>query len=212
MKDFPMFTTEDGIASLKLREIPYTKSAYITIRDALDPAALLDACISFCKAVGAEHIYATGHSILNQYAVYARIIKMGCMKENILKTDVAVFPVTEETIDQWREIYNDKMKNVPMAAYMTATDGKELLLAKKGYFIHNNGELLGIGAIDGDNLEVIASVKQGTGEEILKAICDICCDEMVYLSSALENEKAMDLYNRCGFIMQEELQTWYCVT
>ena len=32
MKDFPMFTTEYGIASLVLKEIPYKKEAYIMLR------------------------------------------------------------------------------------------------------------------------------------------------------------------------------------
>ena len=33
MKDFPMFTTEFGIASLILREIPYRGEAFILIQD-----------------------------------------------------------------------------------------------------------------------------------------------------------------------------------
>ena len=39
MRDFPMFTTENGVGSLVLREIPYRGVAYVTIRDASAPIA-----------------------------------------------------------------------------------------------------------------------------------------------------------------------------
>ena len=59
MKDFPVFTTENGAASLVLKEIPYKKEAYITLRASQAPQALLEECVSFCRACGAEKIYAT---------------------------------------------------------------------------------------------------------------------------------------------------------
>ena len=33
MRDFPIFTTEYGVSSLTLKEIPYKKQAFICIRD-----------------------------------------------------------------------------------------------------------------------------------------------------------------------------------
>ena len=61
MRDFPVFTTENGVGSLVLKEIPYRKVAYITIQDSLFPEAFLSECVDFCRAVGAERIYACGH-------------------------------------------------------------------------------------------------------------------------------------------------------
>ena len=40
MKDFPMFTTDFGVASLILKEVPYQGCSYIIIRDALQPEEL----------------------------------------------------------------------------------------------------------------------------------------------------------------------------
>ena len=40
MKDIPVFTTENGAASLILREIPYQQSAYIILRDTREPEKL----------------------------------------------------------------------------------------------------------------------------------------------------------------------------
>ena len=42
MKDFPVFTTEYGVASLILKEIPYQGTAYITLQDSLEPEKLLE--------------------------------------------------------------------------------------------------------------------------------------------------------------------------
>ena len=39
MRDFPIFSTETGVSSLTLKEIPYKKQAYIRIQD-VQPGAL----------------------------------------------------------------------------------------------------------------------------------------------------------------------------
>ncbi len=38
MRDIPVFSTENGVASLGLREIPYSAEAYITLQDTQAPA------------------------------------------------------------------------------------------------------------------------------------------------------------------------------
>ena len=53
MKDIPVFTTENGAASLILGEIPYRGQAYIRIQDSLEPESLLKECVSFCRMCGA---------------------------------------------------------------------------------------------------------------------------------------------------------------
>jgi hypothetical protein len=61
MRDFPVFNTEYGVASLVLKEIPYQGVAYIVVRDTLEPEKLLKECVDFCRVCGAEAVYATGH-------------------------------------------------------------------------------------------------------------------------------------------------------
>ena len=56
MRDIPVFTTEYGVASLVLREIPYRQEAYISIQSSLQPEELLAECVSFCRACGAEKV------------------------------------------------------------------------------------------------------------------------------------------------------------
>ena len=98
MKDFPFFTTQNGIASLTLKEIPYSKAAYITIRDTQQPEELLEECIAFCKMAGAEEIFASNHSILDKYPLHTQIIRMSRPREGLQDTDAALFPVGEKTV------------------------------------------------------------------------------------------------------------------
>ena len=72
MKDFPVFTTENGVASLVLKEIPYRRCAYIILRDSLEPEALLAECISFCRACGAERVFAA--RLLMEGNTYSQVI------------------------------------------------------------------------------------------------------------------------------------------
>jgi len=212
MRDFPVFTTENGVASLVLREIPYKGAAYITLQDSLSPKMLLAECTDFCKMAGAEKIYATGHIILEEYPIYTSVVKMQCSRESLPESKADLFPVTEVTIEKWRGLYNEKMKNIPGASTMTREDS-ELLTAKGGgYFVHKDGELLGIGIARDDKIETIASARPGAGEAVLLSLCSALFSENVVLEVASNNEPAIRLYERLGFLKTELLRTWYDVT
>lgn len=203
-----MFTTENGIASLILQEIPYTRRGYIRIQSSQDSEALVKDCISFLRMVGAEEIYAAGEG-LEAYPLHARVVRMRCMKERIPDADVCLFPVTEQTLEQWRQIYNQSMAQVPNAAWMSEQQARQMLAAGDGYFVHRNGELLGIGKASGDKVEAVAAVVAGCGETVMQALCSILREETVTLEVAAENRKAMRLYQRMGFVETAEVSRWY---
>lgn len=211
MKDFPVFTTQNGVASLILKEIPYRQTAYIRILDSLEPEALLKECVEFCVAVGAEHIYATGHRCLEKYPVFTKILQMGCSTDDLPETDAALFPMQEKTQERWRSLYNEKMKDVPLASYMTQKDTESLLQEKKAYFVHRDKTLLGIGIMDGEKLEAIASVISGAGRDVVLALCSIGCSGTITLEVASKNKKAIKLYTKLGFLIQEERTVWYWI-
>ena len=48
MRNIPVFTTENGVGSLVLQEIPYTGNAYVRIHDSVMPEAFLRECVDFC--------------------------------------------------------------------------------------------------------------------------------------------------------------------
>lgn len=212
MRDFPVFTTENGVASMVLREIPYRGAAYITLQDTLNPKELLAECVSFCKMAGAEKIYATGHKWLESYPVYTSVVKMQRPKVDLPESNAALFPVTEKTVEQWRSLYNGKMQTVPGASTMTREEGKQLLEKGGGYFVHKDGELLGIGIAREDRIEAVASAKPRAGEMVLLTLCSALFSENVVLEVASNNQPAIRLYERLGFLKTELLRIWYDVT
>ena len=59
MENIPVFTTENGVASLVLREIPYRETAYIQFASSQSPELFLEECVSFCQSVGAKTVLAS---------------------------------------------------------------------------------------------------------------------------------------------------------
>lgn len=212
MRDFPVFTTANGAASIVLREVPYKGVAYITLQDTLQPEALLKECVSFCKLAGATQIYATGHPILESYPLHTAVLKMQQLRGNLPESDAALFPVTEKTAEQWRNLYNDKMKNVPNASTMTREDMEKLLDRGAGYFVHRGDALLGIGIAQGETVESVIAAVPGAGADVLLALCGALFSERVVLEVASTNAPALRLYDRLGFLKAGELSRWYNVS
>ena len=211
MKDLPMFTTQYGVASLFLREIPYRGRAHIKIQSSLDPEKLLEECVAFCRMCGAEWIDAAGHDYLEKYPLITALWAMQCPREALAETDACLFPVTDQTVQQWLTIYNERMADVPNAAYMDSRDGRDLLNTGDGYFVHRNGQLLGIGKAKGDFIDTVISVEPGAGETVLRALCSALQCETVRLWVASENHRAVRLYQRLGFMKTKELSRWHRV-
>lgn len=211
MRDIPMFTTEYGVASLFLKEIPYRGRAHIKIQSSLEPDKLLEECIGFCRACGAEWIDAAGHAYLEKYPLITSLSLMTRPMEGLANMDACLFPMTEETMQKWLDIYNDRMANVPNAAFMDSKDGKELLQKGSAYFVHRDGALLGIGVAAGDFIDTVIAVKPGAGETVVRALASILTEDTVRLMVADVNSRAVKLYERLGFVRVKELSRWYLV-
>lgn len=209
MRDIPFFTTEYGVAALVLKEIPYQGTAYITILDASEPEELLAECKSFCKMCGAEKIYATGHLCLERYPFYTAMWEMRCPLDGLEDTDAALWPVQENTLEQWRSIYNDKVRRLPNGAWMTERGGQEMLEKGDGYYIHRGETLLGIGRASGDTIDWVASVTPGAGRDVVLALAHALWADAAVLTAASENVKALDLYTSLGFVKTKEISKWF---
>ena len=209
MKDIQMFTTEYGAGSLILREIPYKSIAYVRIESSQSPKEFVEECVQFCRMVGAERIYAVGHPYLENFPFHTAIVRMSRAKADLPDTDASLMPATEETIDKWLSVYNEKMQNVANAAYKASADGKELLKQGNGYFVHKDGTLLGIGMASGDTIDAVISVVPGAGEDVLLALTHAIFAETIALDVASTNQRAIRLYERLGFIKTQERSRWY---
>lgn len=211
MRDIPIFTTDFGVASLIFKEIPYKQVAYVKVQD-VQPGeirALCDECAQFCRAAGAEMVLASGHPDLVCYPYYGSVMTMRLGGVSGELTDANLFPVTEETVSRWRTIYNEKMRDVDFAATMTFRDEKEILSSGGAYFVHREGELLGIGWMEGSELKAIAAVIPGMGETVARTLFTIADSDSITLDVAASNIRAIRLYERLGFVTTGEKNRSY---
>ena len=201
MKDIPIFTGCDGIATLILREIPYRGEGYVLIRSVFTSLeACMRECESFCRAAGAETVYFSGNADFSAFPIYARLIER--------EIETATLPPTEacarRTVDatRWAQIYREKFAAVPAA--QTCRE------AVDAYDIFRHGVQIGIGQIEGNLLRSVASVEHGCGADCVAALAKLCKEKILRLLCAEQNERAMKLYDRLGFSRGEVKETWYC--
>ena len=214
MRDFPVFATDFGVSSLVLKEIPYREEAYITIQD-LQPDGFeehLKECVSFCRMAGAEKIYAKGYEVLERYPLHTAVYEMRCTAWVEPEKLECLFPVTEETVRQWRSIYNERMRTVDNAGTLEARDEKRIVESGGAYFVHRNGELLGIGWLEDTRLLAVASVQKGAGERVMHTLMSLIEGADMTLEVASTNERAIRLYEKLGFLKTAEVSRWYHVS
>jgi len=213
MRDFPIFTTEYGVSSLVLKEIPYKNTAYIRIRDVQEDffAENLAECVSFCRMCGAEAVFAAGHEKLEVYPLYTSVLEMRGQAMPEPEKIKSLFPVTEETVSQWRSIYNKRMASVDNASTLESRDEKRILESGGAYFVHDDGQLLGIGWLEDRKLLAMAAVETGAGESVMHTLLSTLEGEAVTLEVASTNDRAIRLYERLGFVKTAEITRWYRV-
>lgn len=210
MQNFPLFTTQFGVSGLVLKEIPYRKTAYITIREVQPEGfdAHLKECVDFCRAAGAENIYATGHEALKAYPLHTAVLKMQATAWVDGEKLACLFPVTEATVSRWRAYYNERMADIDNAATLEAKDEKEILEKAGAYFVHREGRLLGIGWLDDCELLCVAAEK-GMGETVMHTLMSLVEGDPMTLEVASTNGRAIRLYKKLGFVKTGERSRWY---
>lgn len=133
MKDIPVFSCPDGIATLILREVPFRGEGYILVRGVFGTLeGLLAECTGFCRAAGAERLFAAGEADFSGYPAAIRILGRSAPRESLLPAPEAVrlVPVTEETAADWAREYNARFRAVPAAE--SCSPAEERVLAAGG--------------------------------------------------------------------------------
>ncbi len=213
MKDIPIFTTDYGVASLILKEVPYKRQAYIRVQDIQQNHLedLLEECIGFCRAAGAEQVFAAGHDDLQSYPLHTVIYEMSVSNLSMGIPEACLWPVTVETVGQWRSIYNEKMGPVDNSATLSSIDEKRILESKGAYFVHKDGVLWGIGWIEHGEILAVAASLPGKGRAVLETLMSAAGGDRFVLEVASTNERAIRLYESMGFMKTSERSRWYRV-
>ena len=209
MKDIPIFPTEYGVAGLALGEIPYRQTAYIRVRQVNDGALadLIGECVQFCRAAGAERVFWTAEDAGEK--PHSSIFEMrGTAWVDPDKLE-SLFPVTDATVKRWRDIFNEQMTGVDHAATLTAYDEKRIVESGGAYFVHHDGELLGIGWLEDTKLLAIASAKPGAGERVAHTLMSMVEGATMTLEVASTNHRAIRLYEGLGFLKTAETTKWF---
>ena len=213
MRDFPIFTTEYGVSSLYLKEIPYKNTAYIRIRDVHEAffREHLEECAAFCRIAGAERIFAADHQKLDAYPLYTAVYEMRGTAWVDKEKLASLFPVTEATVSRWRQIYNEAMAAVDNAGTLECRDEPKICESGGAYFVHDNGALLGIGWLEDCKLLAVAAVKKGAGERVMHSLMSLVEGAQMTLEVASTNDRAIRLYEKLGFLKTAEITRWYRV-
>ena len=158
--------------------------------------------------VGAEKILAKGHEDLQDYPLESIVVEMTLFLEQ-REPEANLWPVTEETVAKWREIYNQAMGKFDNHATLTFHDEKRIVQSGGAYFVHKDGKLLGIGWMDGQELLALVSTVPGMGETVARTLLTTVSADKVTLEVVNDNLRAVRLYERMGFIKTREVSRWY---
>lgn len=215
MKNIPMFTSSYGLATLILKEIAWNGRAYVLIRSVWNDqtAALLDECRSFCRAVGAEEIYASWDAEELPAEHAWDMIDMACPKSALPapRQTVELEQATPETAEDYLRIYNQCFRDVPAAASYDRKSleplyGEELIWLAK---VH--GQYAAVAEISKEGLEGIAVLPEfrGLGYDLAAAVLRMVPSTEVRLKVASTNVRARRLYDRLGFAETGISRRWY---
>ena len=209
MKNIPFFTTMYGVASLTLDQIPFNRIAYIRIQTALEPDPLLKECLDFCKAVGAETVYATGINEPGNSLACVSVIRMTRKRAGLSNTDLTIVSADKSNGDSFRSIFNEHMRKISHASAMTGDDLNAIIEKENGYLLYRNQHLQGIGVADGEWIRAIISIEKGAGEAVLLGLNQMLKGESVTVELVDSNQRAKRLYEKMGFRLCETVSTWY---
>lgn len=214
MKDIPMFTGTHGLASLILKEISVSGRAYVLVRAVWNgqTEAFLQECFGFCRAVGAERVYAS-YDMEDLPADHAYdMVSMELEKAKLPKgKPVELEPLTPENGQAFLDIYNTCFREIAGASAYTRQDLQRLYDTDCAFLAKKDGGYAAIAEISQEGLESIAVLPpyRGLGYDLALTVLPMVPKTVIRLKVASTNEKALGLYKRLGFVEEKTLSRWW---
>lgn len=213
MKDIPVFTGTHGVATLVLKQVPWSGCAYVLVRSVwTDAAAFLQECLGFCRACGAERVYASWEleELPGEHAY--DMLQMQMEKAALPQMDaVAVESVTRENADDFLTLFNHLFCPVPNAVAYTDKDLSRLAAEQTGFLVYQGGEPVALAEISKQALEAIAVAPRakGLGYPLAVTVMEMVPSKTITLKVASTNEPALRLYARLGMKQTAVLSRWW---
>lgn len=201
MRDIPCFSCGDGVATLLLEQVAVSRRAFVVLRGVFTTTQqLLEACIGFCRAVGAQEVYASGEGDLSALPVYARLMEREAARQSLPQTPARACPTQEP---DWLEHYRRSFAHVPAAKDFSS-------VPEGACFVCDGGARIGLGLLQHDTLAAVATLAPHRGTDCVCALAQRL-GPRIRLQCAMENAPAMALYDRLGFTRGAIRETWHRV-
>lgn len=215
MKNIPMFTSAYGIATLILREIPWSGSAYVLVRSVWNDqtAALLEECRGFCRAVGAKAVFAA-YDTEELPAEHAYdMLHMTRPKAGLPEAVLELLPLTRENSAAYLEIYNRCFVEVPSAASYDQSSLEPLYGEDLVWLVKRGEVYAGVAEISKEGLEAVAVLPEfrGMGYDLALSVLHMVPSPVLRLKVASTNTRAIALYQRLGFRVDGVEKRWFCL-
>ena len=216
MKDIPIFTGENGVATLILREIPHQQRAYVMLRTVWRLQPFLAECRDFCRMAGAETVYVTGQEDLSGLPFVHAMERWTCRRADLppLAEPVELVPLDDGNRETFRTMYNRLFAQIPNAATCTPQELERIQREERAALAVVDGQTAGLAQWTDGRLEAIGVEPgfRGLGYRLALTVLHRMTAETVELQVSSANERALALYQRLGFTRSEILSRWYDLT
>lgn len=215
MKNIPMFTGQHGMATLVFRELSFSGCAYVVVRAVWngETAAFLEECRGFCRAVGAEKIYASWEE--NPLPAVHAYDMLGLYREKaglpLPSREVELEYLRPENGQTYLQIYNTCFRPIPGAASYDKQDLRRLYGEDRAFLAKVDGQYAAVAEISKEGLESIAVLPEycGLGHDLSLTVLPMVPNPILRLKVASGNHRALKLYQRLGFVQENVRSRWY---
>jgi len=212
MKDIPVFTGAHGVASLILRQIPWSGCGYVIVRGIYgDAAAFLDECLGFCRACGAEEVYAN-MELQDLPAPHAYdMLRLQRQKAGLPCGSTELEELSKENSEEFLTVFNTCFRPVPNAVAYGKEELRRLLEEETAFLVRRDGRAAAVAEISKQGLEAIAVLPEyrGLGYDLALTVLQMVPSNTISLKVASTNARALALYERLGFVQTEVLSRWW---
>ena len=215
MKDIPVFTGAHGVATLVLRQIPWSGTAYVLVRAIWDDAkGFLEECLGFCRACGAQKVYATnGMEELPLPHAYDMCTfsmeKTALPKGETLEAEL----LTGENQKDFLSVYDTCFRTLPNAAAYEEKTLHTMIQEQTAFLYRRCGVPAAIAQISKQGLETIGVLPafRGLGYPLALTVLPMVPNLTLHLKTISVNHSALELYRRLGFKPAGTESRWWCL-